>query len=268
MIAKKRIILIIALLITASQSELCTAALKHKAKLLQEGFVVAGLDGEMAKVGDNGEWFVKLDKTIADDKGQIRAGQLIQLLPASSLEKIIADAKKDSPSGIRLWGRVTRYGNKNFIFPTYYLPLTEAQPERATPSTPAEPNINEPGDTIILPDEVLQKLRPKRLIRLAQLRMGLESEEDTILVERAGFIIKPENSPYYIFQLDALGRNTDDVSFHLLPCEALERAIITQAGGVIRAHYKITGIITKYKGQHYLLPQRATRIFSHGNFAG
>ncbi len=274
MTAKKLTILTLALFIAAGQSALCEAALKHKPKLLQDGFVIAGSDGELSKMGDDGEWFVKFDKTIVDDKGQIRAGQLIQLLPASTLEKITLTVKSASPAGgkylafsIRLWGRVTQYGDKNFIFPTYFLPLAELRPQSPPPSRPAEPNINEPGDAIILPDDVLQKLRARRPVKLAQLRIGLESQEDEILNERIGFILKPKNSPYCIFKLDALGRNLEDISFRLLPCEALEKASITRPGGIARCRYKITGILTKYKGRQYLLPQRVTKVFSHDNFA-
>jgi len=271
MTVKKLTILISALLIAASQSELCTAGLKHKPKPLREGFVIAGIDGELLRAGEEGEWFVKFDQPIADDKGQIEAGQYIELLPAGTLEKIAAAAtatkmKKDPAFGIRLWGRVTRYENKNFIFPTYFLPLAQDRPKRPAPATPAEPNINEPGDTIILPDDVLQKLRPKRLVNIAQLRMGPESQEDSILVERAGFILKPESSPYCTFQLDALGRNIEAISFRLLPSKALEDANITQAGGMVRFRYKVTGILTKYKGQYYLLPQRAIRFYNYENF--
>jgi hypothetical protein len=266
MTAKKLTILIPVLLITFGRSELCTAATKHKPKLLRDGFVIAGLDGELVRAGEDGEWFVKFDEAIADDKGQIKAGQLIQLLPTSTLEKIAAAVEKDSSTGIRLWGRVTRYENRNFIFPAYFLPLAEARPERPAPTIPAESNINEPGDTIVLPEDVLQKLRPRRLVNLAQLKMGLESEEDTILVERAGFILKPRSSPYCVFRLDALGRNLEAISFQLLPCEALEQVDITRGDGVTRFRYKVTGILTKYKGRHYLLPQRVKRFYNHENF--
>jgi hypothetical protein len=274
--ANKLTILISALLITAGRPGLYAATFKYKPTLLQDGFVIAGLDGELSQKGDDGEWFVKFDKTIVDDKGQIIAGEFIQLLLASALEKITLTAKKNAPLNIRLWGRVTRYDNKNFIFPTYFLPLAEGRQKRpessiSTPSLrearPGEPNINEPGDTIVLPEEVLRKLRTKRPVKLAQLRMGLESKEDEILTERIGFILKPNDSPYCVFRLDALGRNLEDISFRLLPCEALEKASITRPGGIARYRYKITGILTKYKGQDYLLPQRATRVFSHGNFA-
>ena len=272
MTAKKLTILISALLIASSQAELCRAGLRHKSKPLREGFVIAGLDGELAKVGDDGKLFIRFDQPIADDKGQIEAGQYIELLPASTLEKITAAMKKNSAFGIRLWGRLMRYENRNFIFPTYFLPLAQDRRKSATadkkasPAAPTKPNVNEPGDTIILPDEVLQSLRPRRLVSLAQLKMGLESQEDSILVERAGFILKPDNSPYHIFKLDALGRNIEDIAFRLLPSEDLESVNITQAGGIVRFRYRVTGILTKYKGQYYLLPQRVRRFYNYENF--
>lgn len=70
-----------------------------------------------------------------------------------------------------------------------------------------------------------------------------------------------------MFVLDALGRNVRPVSLRLLPCEALELAELAQSVIPEPVRFKIAGIVTKYKGEKYLLLQKATRIYSHGNFA-
>jgi hypothetical protein len=68
------------------------------------------------------------------------------------------------------------------------------------------------------------------------------------------------------FVLDALGRNVQHVSLRLLPCEALELTERKQAAVPEPVRFKIAGIKTAYKGQHYLLLQKATRVYSHQNF--
>jgi hypothetical protein len=58
-------------------------------------------------------------------------------------------------------------------------------------------------------------------------------------------------------------------TFRLLPCQVLEQAELQSATGGLRSdqiRLKIAGIITEYKGDKYLLLQRATRVYSHGNF--
>jgi hypothetical protein len=44
-------------------------------------------------------------------------------------------------------------------------------------------------------------------------------------------------------------------------------AEITRAAIPEPVRFKIAGVVTKYKGEKYLLLQKATRIYGHGNFA-
>jgi hypothetical protein len=70
-----------------------------------------------------------------------------------------------------------------------------------------------------------------------------------------------------VFVLDGLGRNIQQqIRLQLLPCLALEQAEHEQAAQPERLRFKIAGIVTQYKGQHYLLLQRATIAYNYGNF--
>jgi hypothetical protein len=91
-------------------------------------------------------------------------------------------------------------------------------------------------------------------------------EKDSILADRCAFLVK-QNDGRLLFVLNALGRNDHPVSLRLLPCEALELTELTQSTIPEPVRFKIAGIVTKYKGEKYLLLQRAARIYSHGNFA-
>ena len=49
--------------------------------------------------------------------------------------------------------------------------------------------------------------------------------------------------------------------------EALELTELTQAAIPQPVRFKIAGLVTKYKGEKYLLLHRANRVYNHGNFA-
>ena len=92
-----------------------------------------------------------------------------------------------------------------------------------------------------------------------------ELERDSILTDRTAFLTRLDDGRF-TFVLDALGRNVRPTSFRLLPCEVLELTEQRQSAVPEPVRFKIAGIITKYKGENYLLPQKATRVYSHQNF--
>lgn len=144
----------------------------------------------------------------------------------------------------------------------YFLPVTETaislpQLEKMKIKGPNEPEI--------IPEDIMQRLRPKRIVNLAQLKKGLTSEQDGIIAGRTGFVEQTKDGDF-VFLFDALGRNIDDTSFSLLKCQALERIVTRQSESPEPLRYKIAGILTKYNGKYYLLLQRATRTYTHGNF--
>ena len=115
-----------------------------------------------------------------------------------------------------------------------------------------------------MPDEVLKKLGGRRVIRTEELEKGLVLESDRMLANRIGFIEGEKINSRLV--LDSLGRNAQRISFHLLPCHALERGQQLQAREPEDVRFKTAGIVTRYKGEYYLLLQRAIRVYSHGNF--
>jgi len=270
---------------------------------LRDGFVLTDVDGKLTSTDSNNiwfqdsnegcrRWFFEFDSDIGDDKAVIKAGASLELLPSAALEKMTDDVEKHTTATYKLWGRVTKYKGKNFIFPIYFLPLSETK--EPPPSTSQEsrektgPTINDPNDVLTIPKEILNKLKRRKIIRPEQLQKGLELEQDSILADRTGFIsscvirdaysVKEKRkeekgkTQYAIrntqceFVFDALGRNVQQISLRLLPCQALELAEYRQSAEADRLRFKIAGILTKYKGNHYLLLERTTRIYSHGNF--
>lgn len=236
---------------------------------LRDGFVLAGVDGKLTKPDSNEKWLFEFDSDISDDKSQVFAGANLELLPSTTLEKMAADMGNRTTTSYRLWGKVTKYKDRNFIYPIYFLPLSKVeQTKQPTPqkSPQQQPQlkINEPDDALAIPQEIIAKLKTKKTFQPKQLQKGLELKQDRILPERTGFIT--EKNGKLVFELDALGKNVQKIPFQLLPCQALERLQQTQAAEPDPIRFKIAGIVTKYKGRNYLLPQRAIRTYSHDNF--
>jgi hypothetical protein len=291
----RRSILLIGLLIAA-----CAAAEEKPRKpLLRDGFVLMGIDGKLAapaasllrsKTTGGDKWFFELERDISDGRNIIAAGSRIEMLPSAGLEKMVADMKDNPGRSYRLYNAmVTMYGGENYLFCDYFMPLLEPEPQSGTvaeanagvgekPSEagsggaepnegPAEVMINEPNDAVMIPQEIIDRLATRRIIRPESTREGLELKQDSILSERTGFIKeKPEGG--WVFLFDAVGRNTSSVSLELLPCQVLANAQHKAAKAVGRARFKVSGIVTKYQGKYYLLLQTANRAYGHGNFGG
>lgn len=226
-------------------------------------------------------WFFELGSDVSDYRVRARAGTRLELLPSATLEKMTADVSERS---VRLWGRVTRYKGENFIFPMYFLPLSKtAKPRSQKPQQQEDrrqPAINEPNDILEIPQEIIEKLKARKADRLKMLPETTEAKkrqeepepakrpeikQDSILADRTALLVEQDDGRL-VFVLDALGRNVQQVSLRLLPCEALELTEARQSAAPEPVRFKIAGIRTAYKGKGYLLLQKATRVYSHENF--
>ncbi|MHC4084754.1 MAG: hypothetical protein ACYSU3_08270 [Planctomycetota bacterium] len=273
---------------------------KPSQMLLRDGSVLTGVDGRLVTHDSNEakrnsapeRWFFEFESDFSDGKGLIKAGTRLELLPSLVLERMIADANNAPDASYRLGGSLTQYRGKNFIFPTYFLPLAKTKKSKLpasqkSPQQENRPKINEPNDVVKIPKELLDKL-PDRRKTIEHTTRPEKSEEiksepgrktksgkkqDSILADRSGFIRgsgrQAQNSWRKVsFVLDALGRKEGKTSLHLLPCQALEQAQHTQTAAPEMLRFKIAGIVTNFKGKKYLLLQRTTRLYSHGNFPG
>ncbi|MHC4174857.1 MAG: hypothetical protein ACYTBX_06170 [Planctomycetota bacterium] len=243
-------------------------------------------------------WFFELGSDVSDYRARAGAGTRLELLPSATLEKMTTGVNERS---VRLWGRITKYKRQNFIFPMYFLPLTKTvRPQSQTPKALQKPQqqegrpvdrpsaqedrrqpaINDPNDILEIPQEIIEKLKTKKADRPKMLpettkakkqqkepepAKRLEIEQDSILADRTALLVRQDDGQP-VFVLDALGRNVQQVSLRLLPCEALELTERRQAVVPEPVRFKIAGIKTAYEGNHYLLLQKATRVYSHQNF--
>ena len=277
--------------------------------LLRDGFVLRGVDGKLSGPDSNDVWHFEISSDVNDYRAVVEAGTRMELLPSSALEKMIADAKMRSDMMYRLWnGRVTRYKGRNFIFATFFLPLSpigkpepritaEPQQEQVEPvdaplaaERRIQPIVRDPNDVLTIPSDILEKLRARREKMATNMQPVVDSngvsvddpnlaaEEqkqpapehysrgaDSVFVDRTTFLLDQDDGRF-VFSLDALGRNIQQLSLRLLPCEVLELAEQKRPAELDPVRFKIAGILTRYEGQDYLLLQKATRTYSHGNF--
>ncbi|MHC4743131.1 MAG: hypothetical protein ACYS8Z_14540 [Planctomycetota bacterium] len=88
---------------------------------------------------------------------------------------------------------------------------------------------------------------------------------DSVIVDRSARLVKRDGK-LPIFVLDALGLAGAEGSLNVLPCEVLELTELRVGAALNPLRFKIAGIRTKFKGTEYLLLQKATRVYGHGNF--
>ena len=146
--------------------------------------------------------------------------------------------------------------------------------DAATEPEPGESiGLDDPNDILSMPKEVLEKLKAAR--SAPSVAPSLEKTENntqqkkrttnSVFADRTAFLVKDDKGRLK-FVPDALGRNVQNLSFRLLPCAMLERTELIQTAEPETLRFKIAGIVTKYKGKKYMLLEKATRVYSHGNF--
>ena len=255
---------------------------------IREGFVLDGVEGRISRAeGSEDKWLFAADVDISDGRCVVKAGEKMEFLPSGTLEQMTAQVEEGKGgTGVRLWASVTRYSNrcrlgvgefedvslhkeffdKNFLFARYFIPMSGIRQQQSEEEAEQEEVTEEEVEVedSILPADVMAMLKPKRMVNLAKLKK-LDIKGDVMLADRTGFVVGGEGDK--VFVIDGLGRNVDDISFRLLGCEVLERTEANLAGSPYRQRYRVAGRVTKYKGQFYMLLQRAVRTYNHGNFA-
>lgn len=237
-------------------------------ELLREDYVIAGLDGKLVEAGPD-KWVFEFDAPInGNATGEIKAGLSLELLKSATLEKLIEDAKTRVDARYRLWGKVTKFEGKNYIFATYFLALRKMErPAEQQPATVKTTQaINTPNDILNIPEEIASKLQTSEVLPTVQGQEPLELKQDVIFANRIGRIIEKQGQ--FVFEPDGLGQGVEKLGFTLLPCQKLDEAISQTRNEPNPIRFNVAGILTTYNGKHYLLLQKATRMYSYGNFGG
>jgi hypothetical protein len=254
---------------------------------LPDGYLLVGLDGEFQKTAP-GLYTFMFDNPIKTAKGSIMSGHEIEILPSTTLEYMLRDLGSKPHMGLRLWGTVTVYRGRNYIFPSYYLQVAApVEPAPAEPNKPAAgelsptggpmPAINDANDEIRIPEELMKELKAtRRVVDVAPAPAPSEPDRaapaapvetgDAFIVGRTGLLTFNPDDSSWSFKFDGLGRNVSRISFRMLPCEVLETMQVQRKPSALSPiRYQMAGVVTKFQGNYYILPSRVVRAYNYGN---
>ncbi|MBN1125235.1 MAG: hypothetical protein JXA82_09515 [Sedimentisphaerales bacterium] len=230
---------------------------------LRDGYVILGAGGILRQAADPNCWEFLPREPLTDGRGRIEAQTPIMVLPSATLEKILSVmVSEDKELGVWLMARVTLYQKKNYLFPVNFVPTKTKKQPTATVLTPG---IADPNDNSILPKEILERLKPEVVFDLTKMPKLLEAQRDVALVNRTGFVVGHGSDRTFV--LDGFGLQIEGLSFKLLPNTILQQTEQSTDDSAGRIRFRISGIVTRFRGQDYLLLQRAARTYTHGNFS-
>jgi hypothetical protein len=245
-------------------------------KLLPDDYVFAGVDGKLIQTAPD-KWAFEFESAANIGEAEIKAGQTLEMLGSSTLEKMAADANERSDAMFRIWAKVTKFEGKNYLFAVYYLSLRKID-QPTGEAVKNEPNktdqasvrqaVNAPNDVVNIPPEIVALLKTSEVLPTTEAQATraeeLQLKQDTIFANRAGRVAVKNGG--YVFEADALGRGVGKFAIKLLPCQKLEDALLQVQSESNPVRFNVAGILTKYKGEQYLLLQKTTRMYSYGNF--
>ena len=268
------------------------AAQTERKPLLSDGFVLDNIEGKIISADSNDVWFFELAVDVNDNSNVLKAGTKLELLPSSGLEGMINDLKIHPPATYRInKGTITRYKGNNYIFLSDFTPLVprkiQSQTDKPSPVEQPEqqPDVEDSDNLIDIPPEIREKINAagaqqsntitRRTQDLTDPNQNQQPQDandyvqyiDNVVVDRTAVLVE-HNKGGFAFSLNSLGRNLPETSLRLLPCEVLEQTEQIKNSEPERVRFNICGIKTKYKNEYYLLPQKATRLYNHGNFGG
>lgn len=260
------------------------AAEQPEQVLLPEGTMLRSVDGVIQPLDSNDLWRFAVTYDVNDMTPKIAAGTTFALLPSATLATLVVDANDREAPRYRLTGQITQYQGTNFLWVSYYVPLSKLKEGiEPTPVVVPKPpvDVNEVAaelkptdDDVDIPEGIAERLKSRRVAR-APLRPASETmptdalrrkSATRVLVDAVGFIERREG--HSVFVPDALGRNVATEEYGLLPCRALERAEQRIAAWPEPVRLQVAGVVTEYRGKKYLLLQRVIRAYNYGNFGG
>jgi hypothetical protein len=245
---------------------ICAVQAGGEVVVLPEGFVLNGIEGSARNNDPNG-WSFTADSNLVYMKTTLPAGSVLPILPSSGLEQIRSyAAKEENRSRVKIWGILTSYKKKNFLFPIQVIALSASstKPSEPLPTGRIDPNIMDAAVSDVIPSEVMKILRSQSKIDLAKMSETMDAGSiDFALIGKTGYITIGQDK---LFVPDNFGRKIEHGRLPLLPCLTLEETEKTLARSLGRYRYTISGIVTTYDSKQYLLPYRAVRTYSNGNF--
>jgi len=120
-------------------------------------------------------------------------------------------------------------------------------PEPVLPRGQADETINRAPQAADAPPKKIRPLLP----------------DGYMLVDRTGRLTQEANRWFFIFESD--NDTHPEPPMKLLECQTLERMVRASRGGVDAVVFVVTGEVTDFRGENFLLPRKALRKRDLGN---
>jgi len=225
-------------------------------KVLRGGVFLPGVEGKLI-AGDSNEgvkgYFFEFSSRVNVEEGGLTKGRLVQVLPTNTLENMLDEMEKGNVVRFYLWSRVTQYKRKNYLFPTYYLPIEKKVAEEvAGKETPVNnkgvehkaekgqtgevieqglrrASVNEANDILSIPQEVLKKME----------EVGGEdgAEPNEVLEQQEQSKIRPETEKVRKVEIEVGKR----------PKYRRNPLLVDRIGYIVKADDKPCGEVGNYK---------------------
>ena len=235
--------------------------------LLSDGALLKAVDVNLVKHVDEPSWSFMLKSDSLVGQIKLKEGMRFPALSNAAFEVMLADKQEHANATYRIWARVTRYKNRNYIFPISFIPLNETEPPSDEPPEESDDvgaTANGAQEDKLIPAFIRKQRQGKSVVRARTGKTYSAVKPNRIVLDRTGYTKQQQDGLVFVY--DGLGQNRRTTQFRLLPCALLESLENQQAQSPDTLYFKVTGIRTLYRGQSYLLLRRATRAYSHGNF--
>lgn len=242
---------------------------------LSDGVLLRSAQGNLVKHVKESNWSFLMKQDSVVGQVRLKAGMRFPLLHNAMFEAMLADRQEHPHATYWLWARVTRYKDRNYLFPLNFVPLQQAD-------DPADDQSNEPNDIpdtaaqepasgdvkqedrLNIPDFIKAQRQGPSVVRTRTAPTYAAIKPNRVVSDRMGYIKQQADGPVFVY--DGLGQNRQVTQLRLLPCALLESMEHQQARNPDRLYFRIAGVQTLYQGQPYLLLRRIRRAYSHGNF--
>jgi hypothetical protein len=227
---------------------------------LEEGFFLDGAQGILLKDAATDTWMFRPAASIELPKEDFPAGKALPMLPCSVLEQMTQMADIQMGLHVRLWAMATKHRHTNYLYAVFFMPLKDMPAVTTSDDSPQD----QPQDDSIIPADILRQIKNAGAPDLHRFQQVAQVTGDINLIGRAGYLQKRNGQD--LFVPDAFGQNIERWQFVVLPSASMESAEREMNKMPGRQRFTVSGLVTMYKGQAYILLRRAERTFTHGNF--
>ncbi|MGC9455575.1 MAG: hypothetical protein ACP5HU_12030 [Phycisphaerae bacterium] len=209
------------------------------------------------------------DWVLLEFTGDRAAGlpEVIRVLPCELLERMEELADSRQRALFRVSGEVTRHEDHAYLLPRKA--TLEAPPQRSVEQVTTEPTTRPvataPAERTASPDEIIGKLLQEQPGKPV-----LPVETDTegqgrFVIDRLIRIVPDERGRWHLARFES-DNTLSDRPMRLLPCRALEQAMEVFDEHETPPPFHVSGEVTRYRGDTYLLPRKLVLKRGLGRF--